>query len=303
VKQSGDSLILISGQPGEDARLRFITYNKQLRKWGAPDVKWVELSDQQLGLMQVQSLNEAQGHESRLALSRLAQTQRIQEAYLKARQARFDRSDALQSAKDAGTTRTCESCGKPFTPDQPYHRLCYLCYKAQYNSNSVISPYTEVESSPSTITSSEKGITIPFRSSNVNHIRLGIGFLAIIILLGSVIAIRVAQNQNSTADPLLPTSQAVEVQEEPAATSTIKPQNTSIMPPSTDQEVEEGSGELLPGVALCDCTGDIYNCRDFESPVVAQACFDYCLPNAGDVHELDRDGDKLVCEPTRTPEP
>ncbi len=45
-----------------------------------------------------------------------------------------------------------------------------------------------------------------------------------------------------------------------------------------------------------NCSSDIYNCADFETPAEAQAVFDYCNPTAGDVHQLDNGGDGKVCE-------
>lgn len=52
-----------------------------------------------------------------------------------------------------------------------------------------------------------------------------------------------------------------------------------------------------PPVAVCDCSGNLYNCPDFSSQSEAQTCFDYCRSiGRGDVHELDRDGDGRVCE-------
>lgn len=50
-------------------------------------------------------------------------------------------------------------------------------------------------------------------------------------------------------------------------------------------------------VAVCDCSGNKYNCGDFSTHAKAQSCFDYCISiGVGDINELDRDGDRLVCE-------
>jgi endonuclease YncB( thermonuclease family) len=52
-----------------------------------------------------------------------------------------------------------------------------------------------------------------------------------------------------------------------------------------------------PGNAVCTCSSNTYNCKDFSSRSSAQACFDYCLSvGAGDVHRLDSDSDGRVCE-------
>ena len=49
--------------------------------------------------------------------------------------------------------------------------------------------------------------------------------------------------------------------------------------------------------AVCACGGDYYNCADFSTHYAAQACYDYCMEQAGsDVHHLDSDGDGEACE-------
>lgn len=51
-----------------------------------------------------------------------------------------------------------------------------------------------------------------------------------------------------------------------------------------------------PTVGPCDCDGPDLDCRDFPSHDAAQACFDFCYPDYGDVFGLDGDGDLLACE-------
>ena len=54
---------------------------------------------------------------------------------------------------------------------------------------------------------------------------------------------------------------------------------------------------LTPRPAVCNCSGDLYNCTDFTTQAAAQACYDYCWTTAGrDVHHLDSDGDGEACE-------
>ncbi len=51
--------------------------------------------------------------------------------------------------------------------------------------------------------------------------------------------------------------------------------------------------------AICDCSGDTYNCKDFPLPngATGQDCFNYCKAQGKeDIHKLDRDNDGLVCE-------
>ncbi len=55
-----------------------------------------------------------------------------------------------------------------------------------------------------------------------------------------------------------------------------------------------GATPTLPPTSW-DCSGDLYDCTYFHSRGEAQQCYDYCLPNAGDIHRLDEDGDGVVC--------
>ncbi len=49
--------------------------------------------------------------------------------------------------------------------------------------------------------------------------------------------------------------------------------------------------------AVCDCSGDLYNCSDFATHSEAQACFDHCKSlGRGDIHRLDRNHNDLACE-------
>jgi micrococcal nuclease len=51
------------------------------------------------------------------------------------------------------------------------------------------------------------------------------------------------------------------------------------------------------GTAVCSCTGDLYNCKDFKTQREAQACHDYCKSQGrGDIHRLDGDKDGIACE-------
>lgn len=65
------------------------------------------------------------------------------------------------------------------------------------------------------------------------------------------------------------------------------------------QVVEQS--ELSPGATPTlrpirwDCSGDVYDCTYFFSQAEAQQCYEYCLPNAGDIHRLDEDGDGVAC--------
>jgi endonuclease YncB( thermonuclease family) len=47
----------------------------------------------------------------------------------------------------------------------------------------------------------------------------------------------------------------------------------------------------------CDCSGDVYSCSDFATQAEAQLCYSYCVfQGAGDIHNLDGNGDGSACE-------
>lgn len=48
---------------------------------------------------------------------------------------------------------------------------------------------------------------------------------------------------------------------------------------------------------ICDCSGNVYNCSNFEIQQEAQKCLNYCKQlGKGDVHRLDGDKDGIACE-------
>jgi micrococcal nuclease len=80
----------------------------------------------------------------------------------------------------------------------------------------------------------------------------------------------------------------------PPPTWTPVPQPVVQPPPPADEPPP--TSEPAP-VAVCDCSGDIYNCSSFATQSAAQACFNYCWTTVGrDVHRLDGDGDGIACE-------
>jgi hypothetical protein len=72
------------------------------------------------------------------------------------------------------------------------------------------------------------------------------------------------------------------------------------LPPEEYPEEEIPSeGELPPEEAeneVCPCMGDLLDCTDFVTLSEAQACFEFCGGSANDVHQLDENGDGIVCE-------
>lgn len=48
--------------------------------------------------------------------------------------------------------------------------------------------------------------------------------------------------------------------------------------------------------AICDCSANLYDCRDFPGRGEAQACYNFCGGRSNDVHLLDADRNGVVCE-------
>ncbi len=72
--------------------------------------------------------------------------------------------------------------------------------------------------------------------------------------------------------------------------------NTIFLPlVTTTQSTPTATAIQIP--TICECSGDIYNCGDFQKQSEAQKCFSYCVDlGRGDVHRLDSDNDGLACE-------
>jgi len=55
--------------------------------------------------------------------------------------------------------------------------------------------------------------------------------------------------------------------------------------------------EELDNYSIYDCSEDKYNCGDFTTQAEAQEVYDLCISQGkGDIHQLDNDGDGVVCE-------
>lgn len=62
-----------------------------------------------------------------------------------------------------------------------------------------------------------------------------------------------------------------------------------------DKDVSENTPENQQ-INADDCLEDIYNCDDFDTQQEAQDMFELCGGVANDIHQLDKDGDGIVCE-------
>lgn len=112
----------------------------------------------------------------------------------------------------------------------------------------------------------------------------------------------------STAEPtvapviLIPTDTPAPVRVEPVIIEqpTDTPVVVEVVEPTAVPVLETDTPFVVatvPAVAVCDCSGNTLNCGDFASGSEAHACYDYCMATVGsDVHQLDRDGDGLMCE-------
>ena len=76
-----------------------------------------------------------------------------------------------------------------------------------------------------------------------------------------------------------------------AFTSTVTASQTA-----TATLTPEPTATKTPKPGPCNCTGPDLDCGEFGSHNQAQACFDYCFPQYGDIFNLDGDGNGLACE-------
>jgi len=56
------------------------------------------------------------------------------------------------------------------------------------------------------------------------------------------------------------------------------------------------TGTHIPSSGTYECAKNVYNCSSFTSQSEAQSVFESCGGAASDVHKLDSDGDRRVCE-------
>jgi len=89
----------------------------------------------------------------------------------------------------------------------------------------------------------------------------------------------------------------------PTATPVPSPTATPLLPTLTPAPVTptpipvEGTSTPTQAIAVCDCSGNIYNCENFGTQAAAQDCYSYCISQGrGDIHDVDRDKDGIACE-------
>lgn len=75
--------------------------------------------------------------------------------------------------------------------------------------------------------------------------------------------------------------------------STPEPEDSSASLPL----ISNPAANPTPGASpVCDCSANLYNCRDFPDRPSAQICYDFCGGPANDVHRLDADLNGVVCQ-------
>jgi hypothetical protein len=83
----------------------------------------------------------------------------------------------------------------------------------------------------------------------------------------------------------------------PTATETTSADTPTATPTGTDTDTPTVTPTSTQVAAVCDCSGDVYNCSDFATQPEAQACYNYCQAQGfGDPSKLDTDHDGIACE-------
>ena len=81
------------------------------------------------------------------------------------------------------------------------------------------------------------------------------------------------------------------------ATKTRTATPTKTATPTATKTATPSPTKTVASYTVCSCSGDVYNCADFDDWRSAQDCYDYCKSLGGeDVHKLDRNDDGCACE-------
>lgn len=108
---------------------------------------------------------------------------------------------------------------------------------------------------------------------------------------------RVTLAPTNTTEPATFTPQPTNTRPLVTNTPTLSPATSTSLPPTQPPPTLAPPTNTPPPAAVCNCSGDLYNCSDFSTHAAAQACFNYCVgQGAGDIHGLDGDGDGDACE-------
>lgn len=269
VRQTGKSILLIAGDPGNKAD---VLYLRRLEDdtLDAADVAFMELADGQAGLVAEREKAKLERSEDRALIEQRMQTDLLREAYRAARVTRFDRK-----------LKRCKGCGREFQPEHNRYNLCYTCQNRRNASNGQKAATNRPL--PRNWKSELERFLAGF-SPEQRRIAL---FFVIVAVLG-LITWSACQATSFPSAMLGLIGGNVQPTETPGLPATYTPVPT----PAVRME------GLVPGMvtrSICSCTADLYECADFADQDEAQACFDFCQRFVGDVHQLDDDGDGRVC--------
>lgn len=93
------------------------------------------------------------------------------------------------------------------------------------------------------------------------------------------------------------TNSMVTTQDSTVSTSPSSESDTTTSDVTTNTDSGTTSQDTSTTTAVCDCSGDNYNCGDFSNHSAAQDCYEYCLEQVGtDIHRLDGNNDGSACE-------
>lgn len=266
-----DSIVLIlSGDPQPNAEIMLVAHKANGGEWLIRRVAWAELGDGKLGLLDREYLDSISDSDTRAAIERLSTTSRLMDAYAAARQARFEHGET-PSVQPFKQEKNCTSCGQLFTPYQSYYRLCNDCYSKERARTVTNADVSSVK--PGVATLSEPNVLTGSRTWMYGL--AGLLIIALVITAGFVF---ISRDRGSAAEETPNTS----LQE--------------LSPPDDDSPVSAPVRSIDLEAAACDCTENLYDCGDFETHASAQACFDACFPQSGDIHYLDANADGEACE-------
>jgi hypothetical protein len=141
------------------------------------------------------------------------------------------------------------------------------------------------------------------KRSRRGRIAILAGVPLLLICLCSGLANVISPTPEATPTPI-PVRREVEASPTPRlveATPTPIPPSPTTPVQATPKPVPTTATSLpptqAPPVAVCECSYDKYNCKDFSTHAQAQACYEYCKSlGHGDVHGLDREDDGVACE-------
>lgn len=259
-RHTGYHLLLIAGDPGPDATLRLISFNESER-WAAPHVHWTYSAGAGLGIVFADDIKRYRDGATHQKLQQLTKTQVLSAAVHKARRERFEVE-----------FKHCKSCGKRFEPLQSHHAYCYDCYREQLNESGSAPRATAKARTATNERALPRTLTLLFAGGGI-------------VIIAAVLIIAFSSlGQPSIAPTTAPTVEVV-------ASPTVTP---SPSPTETATATAEPTATEVP--VVCNCNSNAYNCTDFQTQADAQACFDYCFEDAGDIHILDEDGDRVACE-------